>query len=113
MADEKTPIRVYVAGPYSSHPETGTNNAIDAGDMILALGFIPYVPHLSHFWDKRHPHSWETWMALDYHWLHLCNALLRLPGDSRGADQEEVWARGANIPVFYSVEELVKWADQL
>ena len=103
-------VRVYVAGPYSSNPEAGTNAAIDAGDRLLVAGLFPYVPHLSHFWNARHPHDWQTWMDVDREWLGACHALVRLPGESRGADQEVAWAKELGIQVFCDIEDCISWS---
>lgn len=101
-------LRVYVAGPYTQgDPEQNTRAAIAAGDTLLAHGFAPYVPHMSHFWHQQHPHEYETWMQLDLAWLSVCEAVLRLPGDSPGADREVEFARAHNIPVYYGISELL------
>jgi len=38
--------------------------------------------------------------------LQHCDAVLRLPGASTGADQDVAIARERGLPVYYSVEEL-------
>ena len=38
--------------------------------------------------------------------LQHCDAVLRLPGDSTGADQDVAIARERGLPVYYSVGEL-------
>lgn len=45
-------------------------------------------------------------MKYDAEWLLACDAVLRIPGDSAGADREVEMAKSANIPVYYTVEEL-------
>jgi len=106
-------FRVYVAGPYSADPLVCTLTAIDAGDVLLCLGFTPFVPHLTHYWDARHPHDWDVWMEFCRSWVLACHILLRLPGTSPGADQEVAWATKAGIPVAYSIEEVQKIAANL
>ena len=100
--------RVYVAGPYSSG-DTATNvqNAIEAGDQLLKAGIAPYIPHLNHYWHELYPHDWGEWLALDKEWLLLCDAVVRLFGESKGADRECEWAREAGIPIYGSVAECV------
>jgi hypothetical protein len=34
------------------------------------------------------------------------DAVLRLPGESTGADVEVAYAEGLNLPVFYSIDEI-------
>ena len=48
-------------------------------------------------------------MALDFAWLQVCDALLRLPGASVGADMEEAEARRLELPVFKSCGEVEAW----
>jgi len=38
--------------------------------------------------------------------LQHCDAVLRLPGESKGADQDVAIARDRGLPVYYSVDEL-------
>jgi hypothetical protein len=42
----------------------------------------------------------------DLNWLAKCDAVLRLPGASSGADREVEYAQKLGIPVFYSIEEI-------
>jgi len=37
-----------------------------------------------------------------------CNAVLRLPGESKGADAEVALAEENGIDVFYSIEDLIQ-----
>ena len=38
--------------------------------------------------------------------LQRCDAVLRLPGESRGADQDVAIARARNLPVYFALEEV-------
>ena len=101
------PTRVYVAGPYSADPEACTAAAIAVGDQLLNLGYAPFVPHLSHYWHTLHnERPYEDWMRLDLAWVEVADVLLRLPGESAGADREVAHARQVGVPVVFSVEEL-------
>lgn len=108
-----TGIRVYVAGPYTANPGSCTDTAIAVGDELLVKGFVPFVPHLNHFWDARYHHDWDIWMEFCKSWVMACHILLRLPGESKGADQEVAWAIKAGIPVAYSIEEVQQIAANL
>ena len=79
-----------------------------AADLLIQMGIAPYVPHLSHFQHMMWPHDYEVWMAVGLAWLRTCDAILRLPGESPGADREVEVARILEIPVFYSVDKLVE-----
>ena len=100
--------RVYVAGAYTKpDPDENTNKAIDVADVLLLQGFAPFVPHLTHFWHQRHHHFYSVWMALDAEYVKVCDVLLRIPGESSGADKEVEFAKRLNIPVYFSLEELL------
>ena len=100
--------KIYIAGPYS-RGDTAVNvrNAILAGESVRALGHTPFIPHLTHFWHLISPHEYRYWMELDFEWLRECDAMLRLPGESSGADEEESIAREIGIPVYYSIENIL------
>jgi hypothetical protein len=103
---------VYVAGPLTNgHVESNVRRAVLAGDELLCAGLHPYVPHLSFWHDQIAPHDYETWMTLDFAWLAKCDALVRLPGPSSGADREVVEARRLGIRVFHSTEDCIAWFD--
>ena len=99
--------RIYVAGPYTKpDPCINTFNAIQAANELMDLGFAPFIPHLSHFWHTVTPKPYEEWMEYDAQFLGCCDAVLRLPGESSGADREIGQAMQLGIPVFRTVEEL-------
>jgi hypothetical protein len=100
-------ISIYVAGPYTrGDVAVNVRNAFAAADRLYDLGFAPFVPHGTHFWHMLFPRPYEDWIALDNVFLPHCKGLLRLPGDSSGADGEVALARSLGIPVFGSIEEL-------
>ena len=106
--------RIYVAGPYSTgDPVVNTRRAINAGSILLARGFAPFVPHLSMFWHLCEPQSYETWLAYDFEWVKACDGLLRLVGVSSGADREVELALSLDIPVFYSLDSLCAYQWQV
>lgn len=102
---------VYIASPYTK-PEgkqlQNTEKSFDVASELIDLGFIPYAPLWSHYLHERHPKNWETWMELDLYWLEKCDCLLRLPGESKGADIEVEHAHEKGIPVFYEIDDLKK-----
>jgi hypothetical protein len=91
----------------SSDPLLGTRNAINAGTALLERGYAPYVPHLTCYWHIVAPQEYETWMALDFAYLAVCDVLLRLPGPSNGSDREVAEAKRLGIPVYYSLDTLI------
>ena len=94
---------IYVAGPYTmGDVAQNVRNAITMGDELLKLGFAPFIPHLTHFWHMLYPHAYEKWLEHDFAILSKCDALLRYPGLSSGADREVAHAKLLKIPVFHS-----------
>lgn len=102
---------VYVAGPYTSDPEANVRNAIDVADKVWRAGLTPFVPHLSHFWDalSKEGRDYDDWMRWCFMILDCINSvvLLRIPGESAGADAEVEFAKRHNIPVFTCLETLI------
>lgn len=85
-------MKVYIAGPYTSGDvAVNVRRAIEAATVIAEAGHTPFVPHLSHFWHLVSPHSYEFWLEQDMAWLPVCEALVRLEGESNGADGEVAW----------------------
>ena len=80
---------LYLAGPYSSAPTANTRRSIITADAIYAhTGYAPLIPHLGILWDATCPHPPEWWYEYDMHLLRACDAIVRLPGASSGADAE-------------------------
>lgn len=103
---------VYVAGPITGNPLVNMGQAIEAGQALIDAGFAPLVPHLTVYWDLLHnpgENSWETWLETDLPWVSKADAVLRLPGESPGADREVALAYRLDIPVFHDIQHLVLW----
>ncbi len=102
--------KIYIAGPYSKGDiAINVRNAFKVANELADLGFAPFVPHSTHFWHLLFPRSYEFWLELDSQFLPLCDALLRLPGKSNGADKEVELAKTLKIPVFYTIDELKEY----
>lgn len=102
--------RIYIAGPMS-HGDIAVNvrNAMEAGSQIINAGHSPFVPHLYHFLHLHEPQEYGTWMRVDAAWVEACDALLRLPGHSPGADAEVELASRQGIRCFTEMDELLEW----
>lgn len=107
-------MRIYIAGPYSADTpaevDANVQRAIDAGIAVIKKGHVPYIPHLSHWVDKRaselnQPITWDEWMEIDSVWLSACDALLYL-APSPGANRELAQALREDKQVFYSVDDM-------
>jgi hypothetical protein len=106
-------IRVYIAGPIGANDDgrrARIDAAIGAGARLLAAGLAPFVPHL---WagacNADGLATYEQWMAYDFAFLDVCDALLRIPGHSPGADREVQRAVARGIPVFHAEADLLAY----
>lgn len=100
MNNEKYPL-VYIATPYSSDPVRNTQNAIAVAEMLEQEHRVyVVVPHLTHLWDLISPAPHEKWLERDIAVMRRCDAVVRFPGASKGADLEVEYAKAAGIPVF-------------
>jgi hypothetical protein len=92
--------RVYIAGPITKGNQfLNVKAAIDVADKLLRYGYAPYCPHFTCFWQMHYPHPYQEWMDLDFEWLRACDAVLRLYGESVGADREVQEASRLGIKV--------------
>ena len=96
--------KIYIASPYTKgDPAINVKIQMDCANRLMDLGFSPYVPLLCHFLHMANPRPYKDWMELDLDWIRVCDYLLRLPGESPGADREVEFAKSLNIPVVYSL----------
>lgn len=102
-------MRIFISAPYSKGDVAqNVHNAIHAADYVSRLGHFPYNPLMTHFWHMLIPHEYEFWMAQDEEWLKFCDAILRLPGESAGADREVQIASDLGLVVYGSVFDIPK-----
>lgn len=90
--------------------DANVRRAVDVGMTLFRAGYAPFIPHLSHFVDPLAlcgTEAYEGWLELDRSFISVCDALLRLPGYSAGADREVDFAQFCGTPVFFSLEDLV------
>ena len=106
--------RVYIASPYTlGDVAANVKFQIDVAERLIGFGFAPFVPLLYHFQHMVHPRGYDDWVRLDLEWIGVCDCLLRLGGESKGADNEVRYALELGLPVFYSVDELCKYYNCL
>ena len=102
-------IKVYISCPYSKGDiEKNVEESMRVTNELINNGFIPFNPLYSHFQHTKYPQPYEKWLELDLEWLRVCNCVLRLPGESNGADKEVKLAKELGMSVYYSLEELIK-----
>jgi hypothetical protein len=100
-------IKVYIASPYTKgDAAVNVRVQLDAGHELMNHGFAPCIPLMSHFQHMVNPRPYEDWMKNDLVWVEACDCLVRLPGESPGADREVAHAMKLGKSVFYSLEEV-------
>jgi len=109
--------RIYIAGPYSADNVMDVLKNIREGIKIstevFKLGYSPFSPWLDfHFvlMDIGNELKLEDFYRYSIDWLAVSDAIL-MTGDwqnSKGSAKEWEYAKKNNIPVFYSIGELIK-----
>jgi hypothetical protein len=100
-------IKVFISSPYTlGDVAVNVKNQIDMANILMDLGFSPYAPLYNHFQHMAHPRSYEEWMEHTLCWVEASDCILRLDGESEGADREVLRASELGMPVFYSLKEL-------
>lgn len=112
-----SPPMIYVAGPYTKpEPVENVHRMIRIGDALWDLGVVPIVPHLSLLWQMVRPREYEEWLEYDLHIMARCDAVLRVPGKSLGADREVRMAieHGQSVirPATHEIAECVSVVQQ-
>lgn len=110
MAPRRNRVRVYIAGPMTngsglSFNMTKIHDAIDTYLILIKLGFVPHCPQLTVFAEFMLPNnvSYEQWLELDRCYIDDADIVLRLEGDSKGADKECEYAKHFGKPVIYGL----------
>ncbi len=105
--------KIFIAGPYTlGDVAQNVKIAMDMANQLIDLGFAPYCPHLTHFLHMNHFQPYEKWLELDLVYLAFCDAIIRLPGASNGADGEVRRGVELKIPVFYDLQSLLEWRSK-
>lgn len=99
--------KVYIASPYTKGDvAANVRFQIDIAEELMNLGFLPFAPLYSHFQHMIHPRPYKHWIKIDLEWIKSMDCVLRLGGESTGADNEVNLAEELGIPVFYSIDNL-------
>ena len=124
-------LQIYIAGPISKGDlASNIQRASDTFEVLALAGFAPVCPHWSCFsgpvkvtqtggavyavagaQPNRLTHA--DWLAVHLEYVRRSDAVLRLAGESTGADMEVAEAQRVGMPVFHSVESLQAWAAGL
>ncbi len=111
---DKRPM-VYVAGPISKGQYwVNVRNGVDLGHKLMGLGYVPFVPMMDFLMVFAYPDiPYETLLEYDFQVISRCDVLFRMGGESPGADREVIFARENGIPVFFTLEELDNWKNNI
>ena len=101
--------KVYIASPYTlGDVAVNVKLQIDTADTLMNFKLLPIVPLYSHFQHMVHPRPYQDWIDIDLELVKISDCVLRLGGESKGADGEVKLAKELKIPVYYSLLELVQ-----
>jgi hypothetical protein len=93
--------KVYISGPISKGDRSHNfHQAAQAQKRLMLAGYSVMNPMLSMMHPDAQQIPWETWIASDLPWVASADTILRLPGESVGADRETDHARSIGIPVY-------------
>lgn len=116
----------YIAGaitPYpSEHPVLGFLGNIKRGTRMavktLLAGYVPFCPFIDflYFFQLRDGENITEKMIKDLSltWLEKCDSVLVLPKyrKSRGTLAEIARAKELDIPIFYSLEDMIDFEEE-
>lgn len=101
--------KIYLSGPITKGDrEANFTQACDMQRLLMARGMAVLNPMLS----MKMPGAWDidhvAWIDNDLPWVSAADAVLRLPGESTGADVETAHAMAHGVPVFTSAFDLIE-----
>jgi len=106
---------IYIAGAisngHSATPRGIYQNVKTAQfyyEQLIKKGYSPILPHLSYYaWlDMKEDVDWKTWIEMDLDYVEASIGLLRIPGESKGADREVEFAKKIGKPVYFNLNEI-------
>ena len=118
----KKVMTVLISGPYRSGSgndpvliEANLRKMEDAALILFRAGHIPFigewlsVPLLKVSGSKKtgDHHDKELLYPVAARLISKCDAILRLPGESKGADEDVRIARQHNIPVYFKLTDIL------
>ncbi|MFJ2544257.1 DUF4406 domain-containing protein [Microbacterium sp. NPDC087589] len=113
-----SPLLILIAGPYRSG--TGGDPALIARNLerleeaaapIHRLGHVPMIGEwvalpILRGMDEADAAGGDVMYETAHRLLQHCDAVLRLPGDSAGADKDVEIALERGLPVYRSIDEI-------
>ena len=107
---------IYIASPYTIGDNfVNTQRQIKCANDLYDIGCIPISPLLNSVWcNMQKERDYDFWMKVDYSLIDKCDALVRLYGESKGADLEVQHAQEKGIPIFFGAfdEFFMDWLNK-
>lgn len=112
------PLLILIAGPYRSgtggDPQLIAQNLArleEVSGPIFRLGHVPMIGEwaalpILRTLDAAEAGEGDVMYETAYRLLQHCDAVLRLPGESAGADKDVEIAKERGLPVYRSLEEI-------
>ena len=116
-----TPLMILIAGPYRSgtgdDPDLMAANLARLEEVAWPLFHAGHVPMIGEWvalpvlrsagaTGVTDPLAEHVMYPTAERLLHHCDGVLRLPGESKGADQDVAIARERGIPVWHRLEDV-------
>lgn len=106
-ADKDRPI-VYISGPITKgNKNHNIFQAMEAHQRLLLLRFSVIDPMPSMLYPFNNEIEHQAWLENDLPHVRVASAVLRLPGESLGAEMECLYAEQCGVPIYHSIEELL------
>jgi hypothetical protein len=113
-------LRVYCAGAYSG-PDVLTilgnmRRGIALSVEVLKAGFAPFCPWLDFQFGLLADIPLERFYRYSITWLEASDAVIVVPEgakQSKGTIEELRQAAELNVPIFWTLGELVRWREEL
>lgn len=116
----KPMLRVAILGPVSTISRgdeaeqfLNVRRMCKVGADLVQLGVLPYVPGLNCFWHMMQPMARDLWVLISQEEIRRSDACYRMGGPSNGAEQEILFAKEIGKPVFYTLDEVERWAREI
>jgi hypothetical protein len=101
--------RVYIAGPMSKGCRIDNlARGLWHFKKLAECGYAPLCPQLTFFAEPFIPLDHDAWLEIDLPWVRQADCVLRLWGESKGADQECQVAEECGIPIFRELDTLLR-----
>lgn len=99
----KRKLRAYISCPVDPVNSESVRRPAEAFLALTQAGCAPLCPNA----------DWTVidLPAIDLAWVDVCDFVVRLPGESKGADAEVARAYERGIPVFFNLNSALLYAE--